>query len=80
MQTIINLEPNDIDERLLNVIRELLARNVEITLKKQHVELTKFDESLPSDEVMREFQKAGYSDEFISDLKLGFESSKIYAK
>jgi len=80
MQTIINLEPNDIDERLLNVIRELLTRNVEITLKKQHVELTKFDESLPSDEVMREFQKAGYSDEFISDLKLGFESSKIYAK
>jgi hypothetical protein len=80
MQAILNIEPNEIDERLLNVIRELLSRNVDITLKRQHFELKEFDATLPLDEVIGEFQKAGYSDDFISDLRSGFETSEIYSK
>jgi len=79
MQAILNIEPNEVDEKLLNVIRELLARNVEITIKNQSFELQEFD--APSiDDLMREFQNAGYSEDFLNDLKQGFETSEVYAK
>lgn len=58
MQAILNIEPNEVDEKLLNVIRELLARNVEITIKNQSFELREFD-APPIDDLMREFQNAG---------------------
>ncbi len=80
MQAILSIEPNEVDERLLIVIRELLSRNVEITIKSQRFELKEFDAALPLSEVMDEFQKAGYSDDFISDLRSGFETSEIYSK
>ncbi len=80
MQAILNIEPNEIDDRLLSVIRELLSRNIEVTLKNQGLELKEFNLALPLDEVMLEFQKAGYSNEFINDLRVGFETSTVYAK
>lgn len=80
MQAILNIEPNEVDDRLLNVIKELLSRNVEITIKKHRLELKEFDETLPFDEVIHEFRKAGYSDDFLSDLRAGFIASEIYSK
>ena len=80
MQAILNIKPNEIDERLLSVIKELLSRNVEIVIKKQSVELEQFDKTLPLDDVMREFGKVGYSEDFLRDLRAGFETSEIYAK
>lgn len=80
MQAILNIKPNEVDERLLNVIRELLSRNIEVTIKNQPFELKEFDAALPLNEVMEEFQKAGYSEDFISDLRVGFETSGIYVK
>ena len=80
MQAILSIEPNEVDERLLIIIRELLSRNVEIMIKSHHFELKEFDATLPLNEVMEEFQKAGYSDDFISDLRSGFETSEIYSK
>jgi hypothetical protein len=80
MQAILNIQPNEIDDRLLNVIRELLSRNVEIIIKKQLVELEDFDKTLSLDEVMREFDKAGYHEDFLKDLRAGFETSEIYIK
>jgi hypothetical protein len=79
MQAILNIEPNEVDEKLLNVIRELLARNVEITIKNQSFELQEFD-APPIEDLMREFQNAGYSEDFLNDLKQGFETSEVYAK
>jgi len=79
MQAILNIEPNEVDEKLLNVIRELLARNVEITIKNQSFELQEFD-AQSIDDLMREFQNAGYSEDFLNDLKQGFETSEVYAK
>ena len=75
-----NIEPNEVDDRLLNVIRELLLRNIEITIKSQSFELEQFDKTRPLDEVILEFQKAGYGDDFICDLRTGFETSEMYAK
>ncbi len=80
MQAILNIELNEIDDRLLNVIKELLSRNIEVVIKKEKLELERFDKSLPLDEVMREFSKVGYSENFLSDLKTGFETSEIYAE
>lgn len=79
MQAILNIKPSEIDERLLNVIKELLSRNVEITLKTERFELQEFEAVLPLDDLMKEFQNAGYSKGFISDLRKGFANSEIYA-
>ena len=79
MQAILNIKANEVDDRLLNVIKELLSRNVEIVIKK-FVELEEFDKSLSLDNVMQEFEKANYSEEFLRDLKVGFETSEVYAE
>jgi hypothetical protein len=77
MQAILNIKPNEIDDKLLNVIKELLSKNIEIVIKKT-VELEEYDKSISLDEVMDEFAKVGYSENFLSDLKAGFETSQIY--
>lgn len=78
MQAILKVKPGEIDDRLLSVIKELMLKNVEIIIKKETVELEEFDTALPLDEVIREFGKAGYSREFINDLKIGLNTSEIY--
>ncbi len=80
MQAILEIQPNEVDERLLNVIKELLSRNIEITIKNQGLEVQEFNNTLPLQEVLQEFQDAGYSDEFMKDLGAGFETSEIYSK
>ena len=79
MQAVLNVKSTEIDEKLLNVIKELLSRNVEIVIKKT-VEFENFDESKSLDDVMREFSTVGYSEEFLNDLKVGFETSQIYVR
>ena len=34
---------------------------------------------MPLDDLIHEFQNAGYNDDFISDLREGFATSDIYA-
>ncbi len=80
MQAILNVKLDEIDERFLNVVKELLARNIDIIIKKEIIELEEFDGNIPLDEVMREFAQFGYSENFLSDLKTGFETSEIYAE
>ena len=79
MQAVLNVKSTEIDDKLLNVIKELLSRNVEIVIKKI-VELEEYDKNISLDEVMREFGEVGYSAEFLGDLKAGFETSEIYVE
>ncbi len=79
MQAVLNVKSNEIDDKLLNVIKELLSRNVEVVIKKT-VELEEYNKSISLDNVMQEFGEVGYSDEFLRDLKVGFETSEIYVK
>lgn len=79
MQAILSLDPNEIDDRLLNVIKELLSKGVEITIRTSRIELKEFDTTVALDDLMREFQNAGYSDGFLRDLRDGFAKSGIYA-
>jgi hypothetical protein len=80
MQAILNIKLSEIDDHLLNIIKELLSRNVEVVLKKEIIELEEFDKSISLDELMQEFAQVGYSDNFLSDLKAGFQTSEIYAQ
>ena len=79
MQAVLNVKSSEIDDKLLNVIKELLLRNVEIVIKKT-VEFEDYDESKSLDDVMREFSAVGYSEEFLSDLKVGFERRNFRAE
>lgn len=80
MQAILNVKSNEVDERLLGVIKELLAKNIEIVIKNDSFELEEYDGDLPLDEVMKQFGEAGCSEGFLSDLRAGFETSEVYAR
>ena len=80
MQAVLNIQTSEIDERLLHVIRELLSRDVEVTLKNADLEFEDFDSSVSLADVMEQFESAGYSNEFLADLKAGFETSEVYGR
>lgn len=80
MQAILNVKASEVDERLLNVIKELLSRNVEIVIKKDFPELEGYDRKLSLDDVMQQFGEIGYDEKFLSDLRAGFETSEVYAE
>jgi len=37
MHAILSIEPNEIDGRLLKIIKELLSKDIEITIKNQRL-------------------------------------------
>jgi len=80
MQAILNVKPCDINDNLLNIIKELLLKNVEIVIRKETLHLEEYDKNVPLDNVIREFTEAGYSQEFMKDLKEGLETSTVYLK
>lgn len=75
-----NVKSNEVDERLLGVIKELLSRDVEVVIKNDSFELEEYDGGLSLDEVMKQFDEIGYSKSFLSDLRKGFETSETYAR
>jgi len=79
MQAILNVKTSEIDNNLLIIIRELLSKNVEVVIRKEIYRLEEYDSSLPLERVMKEFEKVGYNELFLKDLKEGFETSTVYA-
>ncbi|HLC15212.1 MAG TPA: hypothetical protein VJL89_03175 [Thermodesulfovibrionia bacterium] len=79
MQAILNVKTSEIDKNLLSIIKELLSKNVEVVIRKEVLRLEEYDKSLPLDKVMKDFEKAGYNEFFLKDLKEGFETSTVYA-
>ncbi|OQX04939.1 MAG: hypothetical protein BWK80_52945 [Desulfobacteraceae bacterium IS3] len=79
MQAILNVKLSEIDERLLNIIKELLSENIEIVIKREFFRLEEYDKTLPLKQAMKDFEKAGYSEAFLKDLKKGLETSTVYA-
>ena len=80
MQAILNVKEVDINNNLLNIIKELLLKNIEVVIRKESIQLEEFDKNIPLDSVIKEFSGAGYSKEFLKDLKEGFETSTVYMK
>ncbi|CAN2039273.1 conserved hypothetical protein [Candidatus Magnetomoraceae bacterium gMMP-15] len=78
MQAILNIKRSEIDESLLNIIKELFSKNAEIVIRREHFRLEEYDRNRPLDEAMKDFEKAGYSEAFLKDLKEGFETSTVF--
>jgi hypothetical protein len=79
MQVTLNVTLTEIDNNLLNLIRNLLSQNAEIILRKVPVKLEEFDKSLPLNQVMQEIAQAGYNQAFLADLQAGLATSTVYA-
>ncbi len=79
MQAILSVRISEIDASLLNIIKELLSKNVEIVIRRETCRLEEYDRTLPLDKVMKDFEKAGHSEAFLKDLKEGLETSTVYA-
>jgi len=80
MQAILNVKLNEIDEKFLYILKELLSKNVEIVIRKENIELEEFDENISLENVIKDFSKAGYTEDFLNDLEEGFKSSSIYSE
>lgn len=80
MQAILNVKLNEIDDNLINIIKDLLSKDVEIVIRKDFVKLEEFNKSMSLEKVMGDLSETGYSKEFLNDLKDGFESSTVYAQ
>ncbi len=78
MQAMLNIKIDEVDQKLLGIIRDLLSKDVEIVIKKERLKLEEYDARLPLDAVMEEFKGAGYSDAFVHDVREGFETSTVY--
>lgn len=80
MQAIINVKLYEINDNLLAIIKELLSRNVDVIIKKESIKLEEYDRSIPLDKVLKDFSETNYGEEFLRDLKNGFETSTIYTQ
>ncbi|MGD9732736.1 MAG: hypothetical protein AB7U45_11190 [Desulfamplus sp.] len=80
MQAILNIKISDINDELLDVVKELLLRNIEIVIRKENIALEEYDKNIPLENVIKDFKDAGYSQDFIKDLQEGFETSTVYLK
>jgi len=77
MQAILNVKPNEIDDNLLDIIKKLLSKNVDIVIRKEFIRLEEYDKNIPLETVMANFSETDYSEEFLKDLKEGFETSTV---
>ena len=80
MHVILNVKLEEVDNNLLNIIKELLSKNVEIVIKKEGIKLEEFDKTKPLDKVIQDFAEFGYNKEFLEDLEEGFKTSIVYTQ
>jgi hypothetical protein len=80
MQAILNININEVNNNLLNIIKELLLKNIEVIIRKDTIKIEEFNKNIPLSKVMVDFSENGYSKEFLQDLKEGFDTSTLYSK
>jgi hypothetical protein len=78
MQVTLSVTLTEIDHHLLNLIRNLLAQDAEIILRKAPVRLEEFDKHLPLNQVMQEMAQTGHNQAFLKDLQAGLATSTVY--
>ena len=76
MRAILQIEQHDINEQLLQTIKQLLAQNSEILLQPA-VKLEAFDSSQSVAEVMQALSGENYSAEFLNDIEKGLKTSTV---
>ena len=79
MRAILQIDQNDINDLLLQTIKQLLRQNSEILIQPS-VNLEEYNASQSLGEVMQALSNEGHNINFLSDLEKGFKSSSLYAK
>ena len=80
MQAILNVRMNEIDDNSLYIIKKLLSKKVEVIIRKGNIELEEFDKNLPLENLMNDFSKESYNEDFLKDLEEGFKSSTVFSE
>jgi hypothetical protein len=79
MRTILQINPHDINEMLLQTIKQLLLQNSEILIQSA-VHLEEFDATKSVDDVMQALSAQGHNAAFLKDIEKGLKSSSVYAE
>jgi len=79
MQAILNVKMSEIDDNFLHIIKELISKKIEVIISKDIIELEEFDNSIPLENIMKNFSKESYNKDFLIDLEEGFKSSTVYS-
>jgi len=79
MRAILQINQHDINEMLLQTIKQLLLQNSEILIQSA-VHLEEFDATKSVDEVMQALSAQGHNAAFLQDIEKGLKSSSVYAE
>ncbi len=79
MRAILQINQHDINEMLLQTIRQLLLQNSEILIQSA-VHLEEFDATKSVDDVMQALSAQGHNAAFLQDIEKGLKGSSVYAE
>jgi hypothetical protein len=79
MRAILQINQHDINEMLLQTIKQLLLQNSEILIQSA-VHLEEFDATKSVDDVMQALSAQGHNAAFLQDIEKGLKSSSVYAE
>jgi len=79
MRAILQINQHDINEMLLQTIKQLLLQNSEILIQSA-VHLEEFDATKSVDEVMQALSAQGHNAAFLKDIEKGLKNSSVYAE
>lgn len=79
MRAILQINQHDINEMLLQTIKQLLLQNSEILIQSA-VHLEEFDATKSVNEVMQALSAQGHNAAFLQDIEKGLKSSSVYAE
>lgn len=78
MRTILQVNPQDINENFLQTLKMLIRQNGEILIQPL-VELEEYDPNQPIKNITQALKKTGYNNEFLNDIEQGLKTSSVYA-
>jgi hypothetical protein len=79
MKAILQISQHDINDRLLQTIKQLLLQNSEILIQPV-THLEEYDATKSVDEVMQALSVQGYNASFLQDIEKGLKNSSVYAE
>jgi hypothetical protein len=79
MRAILQINQHDVNEMLLQTIKQLLLQNSEILIQSA-VHLEEYDATKSVDEVMQALSAQGHNAAFLQDIEKGLKSSSVYTE
>ena len=67
-------------QKFLAILRDLVARDIKIVIKKERPRLEEFDQTKPLPVVMEKHKKAENNAELLREIHEGLKTSSVYAE